>query len=132
MIRKAEAQDAAAVTALLAPPAGAPADPEVLRAVFFDHLSYDDVRVLVAQERDELVGTVTVWFRPRLGWPTPVAWLTDLVASPGEASSAVARALFQAGVVEARRRGCHELLLHSADDHDGLEDAGRLHRLPLG
>ncbi len=141
-VRPAEARDADAVLALMAElgrPAVAP-DAEPQREVFLAHLDRTDAAVLVAELDGEISGAATLWFRPRLNWTTPEAWVPDLIVAPEHRRRGVATALLDTCVAEARRRGCHELKLesahHRAQAHAlyeayGLEHGGRAYRLLL-
>lgn len=141
-VRRAEPRDADAVLALLAG-LGRPAvagDPEPQREVFFDHLAYDDAVVFVAEEDGVVVGMASLWVRPRLNWTVPEAWVPDLYVDPAHRRRGLARALLDACVREARRRGCHRLVLetghHRKEAHRlyetyGFVDAGRRYELAI-
>lgn len=114
------------------------ADPQ--RAVFVDHLSYDDATVLVAEDEGRVAGVASLWFRPRLNWVSPEAWIPDLYVAEEHRRRGLARALLQACAAEGRRRGCHRLVLesghqrpeaHSLYESFGFENAGRYYLLDL-
>jgi ribosomal protein S18 acetylase RimI-like enzyme len=141
-VRRAQPKDADAVLALLAG-LGRPAvgeDPAAQRAVFLDHLDYDDATIFLAEEEDVIAGVVSLWLRPRLNWPTLEAWIPDLYVEPAHRRRGVARALLDACVAEARRRGCHSVWLESGRGRNeahalyaayGFERTGRTYRLGL-
>ena len=141
-VRRAETRDAGAVLALLEG-LGRPEvaeDPTAQRAVFVDHLGYDDAIVFVAEENDGVVGLASLWLRPRLNWVTLEAWVPDLFVDPAYRRLGVGQALLEACAGEARRRGCHRLSVDSGQDGDearglyealGFVEAGRHHVLDL-
>lgn len=133
IVRPAEPRDADAVLALmegLTRPAVA-ADSEPQRDVFLAHLSHADALVYVAEVDDEIAGAVSLWFQPRLNWTTTQAWIPDLYVNPDFRRRGAARALLDACVEEARRRGCHRLVLesghHRAEAHRLYEQYGFQH-----
>jgi ribosomal protein S18 acetylase RimI-like enzyme len=133
IIRPAEARDGDAVLALmegLTRPTVAD-DPGPQRDVFLAHLEHDDAQVFVAELDGQLVGAVSLWFQPRLNWMTPQAWIPDLYVEPAFRRRGAARALLDACVEEARRRGCHRLVLesghHRAEAHRLYEQYGFQH-----
>ena len=99
-------------------------DPEPQRAVFLDHLAYDDAAVFVAEDEDVVAGVASIWIRPRLNWVSLEAWIPDLYVDPAHRRRGLARALLHACAAEARRRGCHRLVLQSGRHR---EDAHRLY-----
>lgn len=133
IVRPAEPRDADAVLALmegLTRPAVAE-DPAPQREVFLAHLENDDAEVFLAELDDEVAGAVSLWIQPRLNWTTPQAWIPDLYVGPAFRRRGVARALLDASVEEARRRGCHRLVLesghHRAEAHHLYESYGFAH-----
>jgi ribosomal protein S18 acetylase RimI-like enzyme len=141
-VRPAEPRDADAVLSLLEG-LGRPVvseDPEPQHQVFLDHLAFDDAVLYVAETEGVLTGVVSLWIRPRLNWTSPEGWIADLYVDPAHRRQGVARALLDVCVREARRRGCHRLVLESAhhrgDAHGfyedyGFEHAARRYQLPL-
>ncbi|MCC6223313.1 MAG: GNAT family N-acetyltransferase [Thermoleophilia bacterium] len=142
LVRRATPDDAGEVLELMAGlgrPAVA-ADPAAQRAVFLAHIAHPDGVVLVAEKDGELAGAASLWFRPRLNWTAPEAWLPDLYVRPAHRRRGVARALLDACVAEARARGCHALKLESGHDRTlshplyeayGFAHHGRAYRLEL-
>jgi ribosomal protein S18 acetylase RimI-like enzyme len=133
IVRPAEPRDADAVLALmegLTRPAVAD-DPGPQRDVFLAHLEHEDAQVFVAELGGEIAGVVSLWFQPRLNWTTPQAWIPDLYVEPAFRRRGAARALLDACVEEARRRGCHRLVLesghHRAEAHRLYEQYGFQH-----
>jgi ribosomal protein S18 acetylase RimI-like enzyme len=141
-VRPAEPSDAARVTELLAA-LGRPAvadDAGAQHAVFAQHVADGTCAIFVAEEAGATVGVVSLWFRARLNWTTPEAWVPDLYVDPAFRRRGHARALLDACVDLARRRGCHRLVLESghqrAEAHRlyeayGFTHAGRSYGLPL-
>jgi ribosomal protein S18 acetylase RimI-like enzyme len=133
IVRPAEPRDADRVLALmegLTRPAVAD-DPKPQRRVFLAHLAHDDAQVFVAELDGEVAGAASLWIQPRLNWTTPQAWIPDLYVDPAFRRRGAARALLDACVVEARRRGCHRLVLesghHRAEAHELYESYGFEH-----
>jgi len=121
-IRRAETRDADAVLTLLEG-LGRPEvaeDPSGQRAVFVDHLGYDDATVFVAEHDGVVAGMASLWLRPRLNWITLEAWVPELFVTPAYRRLGIGRALLEACAAEARRRGCHRMSLDS-EEHDRLE-----------
>lgn len=133
IVRPAEARDADAVLTLmegLTRPAVAD-DPGPQRDVFLAHLEHEDARVFVAELDGQVAGAVSLWFQPRLNWTTLQGWIPDLYVEPAFRRRGAARALLDACVEEARRRGCHRLVLESghyrAEAHRLYEQYGFQH-----
>ena len=132
-VRPAEPRDADAVLALMEgltrPPVAA--DPAPQREVFLTHLEHDDASVYVAELDGKVAGAASLWIQPRLNWTTPQAWIPDLYVDPEFRRRGAARALLDACVADARRRGCHRLVLesghHRAEAHQLYEAYGFRH-----
>lgn len=141
-VRPAEPGDVDAILALmqgLTRPAVAE-DPEPQRDVFLAHLHDDAAQVFVAEIDGQIAGAVSLWVQPRLNWTTPQAWIPDLYVDPAFRRQGAARALLDACADEARRRGCHVLVLesghHRAEAHllyesYGFEHYARAYKLVL-
>jgi ribosomal protein S18 acetylase RimI-like enzyme len=141
-VRRAEARDFEAVVGLLEGLGGPAPTPDRLpqRNVFLDHLSYDEARILVAEEDEKVVGVITFWLRPRLNWTTLEGWISDLYVHPAHRRRGIGRQLVDACVAEAKRRGCHCVALESPHGSDeahqlaeayGFRWAGRHYALAL-
>ena len=133
IVRPAEPRDADAVLALmegLTRP-GVADDAEPQRGVFLAHLEHEDALVFVAELDGELAGAVSLWIQPRLNWTTPQGWIPDLYVDPAFRRRGAGRALLDTCAEEARRRGCHVLVLesghHRADAHRLYEAYGFSH-----
>ena len=133
IVRPAEARDADAVLTLmegLTRPAVAD-DPGPQRDVFLAHLEHEDAQVFVAELDGQVAGAVSLWFQPRLNGTTLQAWIPALYGEPAFRRRGAARALLDACVEEARRRGCHRLVLesghHRAEAHRLYEQYGFQH-----
>ena len=133
IVRRAETRDADAVLALLEG-LGRPEvaeDASGQRAVFVDHLGYDDATVFVAEQDGVVAGVASLWLRPRLNWVTLEAWVPDLFVDPAYRRLGLGRALLEACAAEARRKGCHRLSLDSghqrAEAHLLYDDLGFVH-----
>jgi ribosomal protein S18 acetylase RimI-like enzyme len=126
IVRPAEARDADAVLALMEgltrPAVANDAGPQ--REVFLQHLEDEDAQVFVAELGGRVAGAISLWFQPRLNWTTLQAWIPDLYVEPAFRRRGAARALLDACVEEARRRGCHRLVLESGHHR---EEAHRLY-----
>jgi ribosomal protein S18 acetylase RimI-like enzyme len=88
------------------------------REVFLDHLVADDALVFVAEEQEQIAGFASFWTRPRLNWTTLEAWVPDLYVAERFRRRGIARGLLDACVREARRRGCHRLVLESGHERE--------------
>jgi ribosomal protein S18 acetylase RimI-like enzyme len=141
-LRPAEPRDADAVLALmegLTRPAVAD-DPQPQRDVFLAHLGRADAEVFVVELDGRVAGAASFWVQPRLNWTSPQAWIPDLFVDPSFRRRGAARTLLDACVEEARRRGCHRLVLesghHRAEAHQlyeayGFEHYARAYSLEL-
>ncbi len=132
-VRPADERDADAVLALmegLTRPEVAE-DPESQRNVFLAHVEDPDARVYVAEVDGQIAGAASLWIFPRLNWTTPQAWIPDLYVEPVFRRRGAARALLDACADEARRRGCHVLVLesghHRSEAHQLYESYGFEH-----
>ena len=132
-LRPAEPRDADAVLALmegLTRPEVAE-DPQPQRDVFLAHIEDPDARVYVAEVDGQIAGAASLWIVPRLNWTTPQAWIPDLYVEPAFRRRGAARALLDACGDEARRRGCHVLVLesghHRSEAHQLYESYGFEH-----
>jgi ribosomal protein S18 acetylase RimI-like enzyme len=107
------------------------ADPQPQRDVFLAHLEHPDAAVFVAELDGSVAGAASLWIQSRLNWTTPQAWVPDLYVDPRFRRQGAARALLDACVREARRRGCHVLVLESghnrAEAHTLYESYGFEH-----
>jgi GNAT superfamily N-acetyltransferase len=141
VVRRAEPGDAEAVIALMAGLGRPPiADSDEQREIFGAHLEHPDSEIFVAELDGAIAGAASLWFRARLNWTTPEAWVPDLYVDPLFRRRGAARALLDACVQAARERGCHRLVLESgherAEAHQlyenyGLSDSGRAYGLRL-
>ena len=71
------------------------------------HIRHD--LVLVAQEQDELVGTVRLVRQDKA-----TAWFTRFAVLPEKQRSGIGQLLLEAAVSQLRQQGCRQLLLHTA------------------
>jgi GNAT superfamily N-acetyltransferase len=141
-VRRAERKDVDAVLALMAG-LGRPTvsdDPSSQREVVRLHLELPDAVVFLAEVDGVVAGAASLWFRPRLNWTTPEAWVPDLYVDPSYRRRGAGRALLDACVEAARDRGCHRLVLESgterAEAHQlyqayGFVHGGRAYGFPL-
>lgn len=143
-VRAARRDDFDAVTRLLEElgrPRVGGAEEADCRAVFDEQVVDPDTHHLVA-EADEggVIGFLSLHFRTRLNWPTPEAWVPDLVVTDGARRRGIGRALLDEAQRRARERGCHALALESgyrrAEAHYlyrefGMRDEGKFFRKPL-
>jgi ribosomal protein S18 acetylase RimI-like enzyme len=115
-------------------------DPADQVRVFQEHLEHPAAEIFVAELDGLIAGAVSLWFRQRLNWATPEAWIPDLYVDPAFRRRGAARALLDACVAAARTRGCHRLMLesghHRAEAHQlyesyGFVHSGREYGLPL-
>ncbi len=134
VVRRAAPRDADEVLQLLAE-LGRPAvaeDSSPQRDTYLDHLVADDATIFVADDLGTIAGLASLWIRPRLNWTTPEAWIPDLYVGDEFRRRGIARALLDACVREARRRGCHRLVLESGHEraaaHQLYEQYGFVHR----
>jgi ribosomal protein S18 acetylase RimI-like enzyme len=108
--------------------------------VFRAHLDSPEAEIFLAELDGNIAGAVSLWFRPRLNWTTPEAWIPDLYVDPAFRRRGAARALLDACVAAARERGCHRLVLESGHERAeahllyesyGFTHGGRFYALRL-
>jgi GNAT superfamily N-acetyltransferase len=115
-IRAARRDDYAAVTRLLEElgrPVVGDADEADCRAVFDEQVVDPDSHHLVAETSHGVVAFCSLHFRTRLNWPSPEAWIPDLVVTEGARRAGIGLALIEEAERRARERGCHALALES-------------------
>lgn len=143
-VREARPEDWPRVSDLLAelgrPDVRADPDEPAHREAYERYLGRDDAVALVAEDGGELLGFVDVEFRQRLNFPTPQAWVPDLVVAESARGRGAGRALLAAAEVHARSRGCWGMSLESASwraeshafyEHVGWQDTGKAFTRPL-
>lgn len=141
-VRLADSGDFEAVTALLEElgrPAVTDETRDVCRALFEEHVADSEAAHLVAEDGGEVIGFCSLHFRERLNYPTPDAWIPDLVVTERARRRGAARALLEEAERRARVRSCWMLTLESAyfrkEAHMlyaafGMKDAGKeFHKL---
>lgn len=115
-VRRAEERDFQAVTALLEELGRAGVTPETreaCRLVFERQLASPGAAHLVAENGAGAVGFCSLHFRERLNYPTPDAWIPDLVVTAEARRRGVARLLLGEAERLARARRCRRLMLES-------------------
>lgn len=115
-IRAARRDDFAAIARLLEDlgrPAAAGADEDECRAVFEEQVVDPDTHHFVAEGDDGVVAFCSLHFRTRLNWPTPEAWIPDLIVTDSARRAGIGLALLEEAQRRARDRGCHALALES-------------------
>jgi GNAT superfamily N-acetyltransferase len=115
-VRRAEARDFDAVTALLEELGRAVVTEETeaqCRRVFLAQLEEEGAGPLVVEDGGRVVGCCSLHFRPRLNRPTPDAWIPDLIVTAAARRRGAARALLEESERRARARGCWSLTLES-------------------
>ena len=137
-VRAARRDDFEAVTRLLEelgrPVVGAAEAPDV-RAVYDEQVVDPNAHHVVAEtEAGDVVAFLSIYFRSRLNWPSPEAWVPDMIVTEAARRQGVGRALLDEAQRRARERGCHSLTLESgyrrAEAHHlyrefGLRDTGK-------
>ena len=143
-VRRAEARDFSAVTALLEELGRervTPGTREAARAVYEAQIASQDAAHLVAELGEEPVAFCSLHFRGRLNHPTPDAWIPDLIVTEAARRRGIARSLLEEAERIARERGCWSLTLESGydrrDAHElyaayGMTDMGKYFGKRLG
>jgi GNAT superfamily N-acetyltransferase len=113
-IRAARRDDFEAVARLLAELGRPePRDEPECRAVWDDQIVHPDTHHIVAEDGSGVVAFCSLHFRTRLNWPTPEAWIPDLIVSERARRAGIGLALLEEAQRRARERGCHALALES-------------------
>jgi GNAT superfamily N-acetyltransferase len=116
-VRLADHADFDAVTALLEELGRIAVTPETresCRALFEDHVADGDAAHLVAEDDGQVIGFCSLHFRERLNYPTPDAWVPDLIVAERARRRGAARALLEEAERRAATRRCWMLTLESA------------------
>jgi GNAT superfamily N-acetyltransferase len=102
---------------LFAPPGSVPPgwDPERARAAIAAAIADEEVAVLVAEHRGELLGICTAYLDLNSVRYGPRCWVEDLAVSPEHRSRGVGKDLLDAAKGWARERGATHLELDSSD-----------------
>jgi GNAT superfamily N-acetyltransferase len=142
-VRPAAAGDFEAVTALLEELGRRKVTDETrgyCRAMYERHLGDDRAAHLVAEDDGSVIGFCSLHFRDWLNYPTPDAWIPDLIVTESARRRGAARALLEEAERLARQRGCWLLALESAHHRKeahllyaafGMTDSGREFTKPL-
>jgi len=115
-IRRAEARDFAAVTALLTElgrPALTPDNAAGVEAVYRRHIEALGTGSLVAEGEGVVIGFLSLVFREHLNFAAQQAWIPDLIVTESARGLGAARALLDAAFVAAREAGCEFIRLES-------------------
>jgi GNAT superfamily N-acetyltransferase len=143
-LRAARQEDFEAVTRLLEelgrPVVGAAEAPDA-RAIYDEQIVDPNAHHMVAEADDgELVAFCSLHFRMRLNWPSPEAWVPDLIVTEAARRRGIGRAILDEVQRRARDRGCHSITLESgyrrAEAHHmyrqfGMRDSGKQFYKPL-
>jgi GNAT superfamily N-acetyltransferase len=117
-VRLAQEADFEAVTALLEELGRARVTEQTepaARAVYERSLRDDRASHLVAEDdAGSVVGFCSLHFRDRLNFPTPDAWVPDLIVTAPARGQGAGRALLEEAERLGRDRGCWQLTLESA------------------
>ncbi len=115
-VRLAASGDFEAVTALLEGLGRArvtDATRGTVRGLFEGHLAGPDASHLVAEDEHGVIAFCSLHFRERLNYPTPDAWIPDLIVTERARRRGAARALLEEAEERALERGCWALTLES-------------------
>jgi ribosomal protein S18 acetylase RimI-like enzyme len=143
-IRAARRDDFEAVTRLLEelgrPAVGTVEEPDT-RAVFDEQVTDANTHNFVAESPDgAVIGFCSLHFRTRLNWPSPEAWIPDLIVAGHARRSGIGLGLLEEAQRRARERGCHSLVMECgyrrAEAHHmcrtfGMRDTGKSFVKPL-
>jgi len=136
-VRPAGAGDFEVVTALLEELGRARVTDETreaARALYERHLGDDRATHLVAEDEAGVIAFCSLHLRDRLNYPTPDAWIPDLIVTESARRRGAARALLEEAERIARERGCWQLTLESGHARrlahrlyarHGMTDAGK-------
>ena len=117
-IRAARRDDFEAVVALLEElgrPDVTAATRDDCRAIYDEQVVDPNSHHIVAEDdAGRVVAFCSVHFRGRLNWPSPEAWVPDLIVAERARRAGIGRDLLEEAQRRARERGCHALQLESA------------------
>jgi GNAT superfamily N-acetyltransferase len=143
-VRPASEEDFGTVTALLEELGRAEvtdATRDECRRIFAAHLDDPSASHLVAADGEAVIGFCSLHFRDRLNFPTPDAWVPDLIVTAHARRRGAARALLREAERLAYERGCWRLTLESGYERVeahrlyeavDMEDAGKYFQKFLG
>lgn len=106
-IRKATDDDFTELEPLLQDLIGDPTGDR--RWAFRKALEHDEYITYVAEHKDEIVGFVDLWLLPDPGHGSLLGYLTSLIVHKASRRGGIGRALVDAVVREARKKGAAEL-----------------------
>lgn len=116
-VRAARGDDFDAVTELLELLGRAPvtaATCEDCFAIFEQQVVDPRCHHIVCEDEDgRVVGFCSLYFRPRLNYPSEEAWIADLIVAEAARMRGVGYALLDEAERRSRDRGCHALTLES-------------------
>ena len=111
------------------------------RTVYERSLADDRAAHLVAEdEAGSVIGFCSLHFRDRLNFPTPDAWVPELIVTAPARRHGAGRALLEEAGLLGRERGCCQLTLESAYFREeahrlyaavGMDDLGKYFRKEL-
>ena len=117
-VRSAEPRDFEAVTTLLEALGRKEVTDETrdrCREIYAAQVSDPTADHLVAEDDEgEVIGFCSLHFRKRLNYPSPEAWVPDLIVSEKLRRSGIGKALLEHAEQRAIDRGCWALSLESA------------------
>jgi GNAT superfamily N-acetyltransferase len=93
-------------------------DEEWARAAFETYLERPDTEAFVAELEGRVAGFVNVEFRSRLNFPTPEAWIPELIVGEDARGKGAGAALLGRCEAAARERNCWSISLESANWRD--------------
>lgn len=108
------------------------------REQYLLQLGDPDTCLLVAEELSAgVVGFLSLYFRNRLNWLTPEAWIADLIVAPAFRGRGIGKALLRAAYTQAAQRRAHWVRLEAGSNRihahqlfisNGLPAIGRLYQ----
>ena len=143
VVRRVEARDFEAVTALLTELGNPTVTPETegtVRAVFLRHISDEGTASVLIERANVAIGVLTIHIRERLNRLRPEAWVPNFIITERERGTGAAQHLFRHACTVARERGCYRIVLESNYPlirghrfylREGMTDAGKYFTLVL-
>lgn len=125
-IRSAHLDDAPAVVRLIRQLAESAGETSPLTERYLEsYLAFPGSRILLAEDRGEVIGLLSYSVRPDLYHAGDSAYIENLVVDQGRRGEGIGRALLETALAELEAAGCAEVSIATMPENEGAQ---RLYR----